>query len=45
MTFAASRRVYAPVTASSRVVISHAETSPVMSIIHLSLPCGIATVA
>lgn len=40
MTFAASRRVHAPVPASSRVVISHAETSPVVSIIHLFMPRG-----
>lgn len=43
MTFAASRRVYAPL--SARLLISHAETSPVMSIIHLFLPSGIASVA
>lgn len=43
MTFAASHRVHAPVPASSRVVISHAETSPVVSIIHLFLPRGKAS--
>lgn len=40
MTFATSRRVYAPLASSSLVVISHVETSPVMSIIYLFFHVG-----